>query len=205
MVGAAPPGRGDHAGIRELLAAAQGYAVFGSDRKRVGVFIELTGAGADQIAIRDDGVFLWRRRVLPITAVAGVFPEQRAVVLDLDRRSLAGFPPARDAAAEPVQPTDPPREPSEEMQERLARYLSPLRAEIDEARHLAFVSSSNGYTLVELQGPPPSVGTNVDVAELPGSFVVAKLGASPLPNDARVCAYLEPAAPESAQIADSSR
>ena len=188
-----------------MLTAAQGYAVFGSDRKRLGAFIELADAAPDQVAIRADGVFLWRRRVLPITAVAAVSPKQRAVVLNLDSRSVAGNSAARDTVGEPPEPPDRPREPSEEVQERVARYLSPLRQETDQARHLAFVSGSHGYTMIERQGRPPAVGTNVEIADVPGSFVVAKLAAAPLPNDPRVCAYLEPAAPESMQRADSNR
>jgi hypothetical protein len=45
--------------------------------RQVGVFIELAGPGAERIAIRQEGVLLWRRRLLPITTVASVFPEQR--------------------------------------------------------------------------------------------------------------------------------
>ena len=39
--------------------------------------------------IRHDGVFLWRRRVLPLATVAAVLPERGAVVLNVDRRTLA--------------------------------------------------------------------------------------------------------------------
>jgi hypothetical protein len=54
-----------------------------------------------------------------------------------------------------------------------------------------FISSSRGYALVELDGPPPSLGAEVELPEQPGSLLVAKLGPSPLPNDSRICAYLE--------------
>ena len=194
MVGAAHPDRRDDARIRELLTVAQGYAVFGSDRKRVGAFIEVAAAPPDQIAIRDDGVFLWRRRMLPIKAVAAVLSEHRAVVLNVDSRSVASSASGRDPVGEPPEPAQP-RQPSEEVQERVARYLSPLRTET-EARHLAFVSGAQGYTIVELPGPPPALGANIEIADVPGSFIVAKLASAPLPNDPRVCAYLEPVAPE---------
>jgi hypothetical protein len=187
--GAAPPDQPDQGWIRDLLTAAQGFAVFGSDRKRIGTFIELAGTDGDEIAIRADGLFLWHRRVLPLAAVADVFPKQRAVVLSLDRRSLAR------PVGQWTEAADSARDPSQEMQERMERYLSPLARETDEARHLAFVSTVEGYALIELQGPPPPVGTNVDLPNRRGSFRVAKVGVSPLPNDPRVCAYVEPAAP----------
>jgi hypothetical protein len=59
------------------------------------------------------------------------------------------------------------------------------------ARHLLFLSTSRGYVLVELEGSPPPLGQKIQVQEEPGSFLVAKLSPSPLPNDPRTCAYLE--------------
>ena len=58
-------------------------------------------------------------------------------------------------------------------------------------RHLLFLSTSRGYVLVELDGSSPPLGQKIQVQEEPGSFLVAKLGPSPFPNDPRVCAYLE--------------
>jgi hypothetical protein len=59
------------------------------------------------------------------------------------------------------------------------------------AGHLLFLSTPHGYVFVELEGSPPPLGQKIQVQEEPGSFLVAKLGPSPLPNDPRVCAYLE--------------
>jgi hypothetical protein len=59
-------------------------------------------------------------------------------------------------------------------------------------RHLLFVSTSHGYHLVERDGPPPAAFREVTVPEHDGLFRVVKVAASPLPNDSRVCAYLEP-------------
>jgi hypothetical protein len=72
--------------IRALLGAAHGYAVLDRQRRRIGAFAEL--ADDDRIVIRHDGVFVWHRRLLPITTVAGVIPDQRAVVLTVDKRTL---------------------------------------------------------------------------------------------------------------------
>ena len=232
-MGAAPPSGSDPGQIRELLATAQGYAVWGREGRRVGTFIELAGPGGERIAIRHDGVLLWRRRLLPITTVASVFPEQRAVVLNVDRRTLGSTMAAPDAVAGTPLSAEEGAHLSGEVQERIARYASPGESETDQASanradaaskpsaetaglerpvtgaerqpttepeqndqhsaacHLLFVSTSRGYALVELEGPPPPLGQDIEVPEQPGSFLVAKLGPSPLPNDPRICAYLE--------------
>jgi hypothetical protein len=55
--------------------------------------------------------------------------------------------------------------------------------------HLVFISKASGYELAERAGDAPAPGTEVEEGEK--RFVVAKLGPSPLPGDARVCAYLQ--------------
>lgn len=55
-------------------------------------------------------------------------------------------------------------------------------------RHLLFVSKPSGYELVEQDGDPPPVGERVEVEDR--SAHVTKIGPSPLPGDARPCAYL---------------
>jgi hypothetical protein len=59
--------------------------------------------------------------------------------------------------------------------------------------YVLFVPSSTGYVLVERDGAPPVPGETVTLSEREERFMVAKLGASPLPGDARACAFLEPA------------
>jgi hypothetical protein len=59
-----------------------------------------------------------------------------------------------------------------------------------DGKHLLFVSKPSGYELVEREGKPPDLGTQVELEE-GARFMVAKLGPSPLPNDARLCAYLQ--------------
>jgi hypothetical protein len=142
--------------------------------------------------------------------VAKVLPEQRAVVLKVDQRALertnggstsvtgisnSGDEGAADGA----------------WQERIARYVSvgngggddkdgdddekPIEAEqrSDQAdeRHLLFVSTSSGYQLVERDGPPPAAFGDVTVPGHEGLFRVVKVATSPLPNDPRVCAYVQ--------------
>jgi hypothetical protein len=56
--------------------------------------------------------------------------------------------------------------------------------------HVLFISTPNGYELHERDGDPPPAGSEVE--ELTTRFVVTKVAASPLPGDARRCAYLQP-------------
>jgi hypothetical protein len=53
--------------------------------------------------------------------------------------------------------------------------------------YLLFVWSPAGYTLRELEGEPPQVGDRFEEGDL--KLVVNKIGASPLPGDARACVF----------------
>ena len=55
--------------------------------------------------------------------------------------------------------------------------------------HVLFVWNPSGYELLSRAGEPPAVGTEVGVSG--GIRVVAKVGASPLPADPRLCAFLD--------------
>ena len=212
--------------MRAMLEAAQGYAVVDREGKRIGAFVEL--ASDDRIAIRHDGVLLWRRRLLPITSVASVIAEQRAVLLKVDETTLPDdqTPSTSPPEASDMAEVDPPSH--DAWQDRIHRYLAPVesgagqrelgnedtnhepsahardadqpRTEPDRTdhraveRHLLFISTSAGYSLVEREGPPPAPGERLELPEQAMSFFVLKLGASPLPNDDRGCAYLAPTA-----------
>ena len=90
-------------------------------------------------------------------------------------------------------------EPSDgDWQERIARYVSVSESGSDHDNggetgqsHLLFVSTSQGYALIERDGPPPAAFHDVTVPGHDGLFRVVKVAASPLPNDRRVCAYLQ--------------
>lgn len=58
----------------------------------------------------------------------------------------------------------------------------------DGERYLLFVWKPSGYELVERDGDPPAVGSEVEVEDK--RLQVTKLGVSPLPGDRRVCAFL---------------
>ena len=53
--------------------------------------------------------------------------------------------------------------------------------------YVLFVWSPGGYTLRELDGEPPHVGHEFEDGGR--TLVVSKIGASPLPGDARPCVY----------------
>jgi hypothetical protein len=53
--------------------------------------------------------------------------------------------------------------------------------------YLLSVWSPAGYTLRELDGDLPQVGQELD--EGGNTIVISKIGASPLPGDARPCAF----------------
>jgi hypothetical protein len=55
--------------------------------------------------------------------------------------------------------------------------------------HLLYIWTPTGYRLEEREGEPPAVGQMVELGEL-GRQEVQKVGSSPLPGDARPCAFL---------------
>ena len=56
-------------------------------------------------------------------------------------------------------------------------------------KHLLFVWKSSGYELREVDGEVPEIGSKVAVDG--GEEQVIKIAPSPLPNDSRLCAYLQ--------------
>jgi hypothetical protein len=64
---------------------------------------------------------------------------------------------------------------------------------VPDGKYLLFISKPSGYELVEREGEPPAVGSEVELDEGSGPrFVVSKIAPSPLPQDDRPCAYLQP-------------
>ena len=55
--------------------------------------------------------------------------------------------------------------------------------------HLLFVWKPTGYELREVDGEPPVVGAEVETDDR--KLRVTKIAPSPLPNDDRLCAYLQ--------------
>jgi len=205
----------DHRVLRERLAAAAGAGLYDARGKRLGLFIEPVGDGS-QVAIRRDGIFVWRRRLLPAAMVAAFQPDhgaRGAVVLNVDdrmldqsitqtRRELDHAKEMRAPAEDRLPSADGEDVVGQELTSRLAPYVAPIDRNDEDVipsdssdesveRHLLFISTPHGYRLVEKDGVVPAV---FDDVSLPGDgdiFSVIKVGHSPLPRDRRVCAYLE--------------
>jgi hypothetical protein len=58
-------------------------------------------------------------------------------------------------------------------------------------KYLLFISSPSGYELAEREGEPPAVGSEVELDNSGGSYTVLKIAPSPLPQDDRLCVYLQ--------------
>ncbi len=191
--------------------------------KRIGALIDLAD---DRIVIRQDGVLVWHARRVPLTDVAHVIPDQRAVVLTVDdlRSRDTDSPPTRAPRTSGSAEED--RLLSDRWRERVDRYVAAgegnagdqepisedtrhsIAAQADpptaptpagsdrpaDERHLLFISTPAGYSLAEQNGPPPRRGERIEIPGQSTSFLVMKLGRSPLPNDRRSCAYVEPTA-----------
>lgn len=56
--------------------------------------------------------------------------------------------------------------------------------------YLVFIWKPSGYELREETGTPPEVGAELDI-DGGGKLRVTKIAPSPLPNDARPCAYVQ--------------
>lgn len=85
----------------------------------------------------------------------------------------------------------------EELSRAVAHVSSGLRlpgeataAPLDPDGHILYVAAADGYRIVECDGPAP--GLHTEVEHDGRSFVVARVGRSPLPGDRRACVYAEP-------------
>ena len=59
--------------------------------------------------------------------------------------------------------------------------------------HVLFISHASGYQLLSREGRAPEAGTEISLSERGGRrYRVSKVGPSPLPDDPRRCAFLEP-------------
>jgi hypothetical protein len=123
--------------------------------------------------------------VRPAGAETQLESELRTRVEELERRVEARPEPAAPPAEVPAEEPAPARAPvpgPAPAAEPEPEYVS---------GYLAFVPTGQGYSLHELQGPPPSIGEPVADTNGDAEFVVARVGRSPLPLDRRQCVYLE--------------
>jgi hypothetical protein len=199
-------------GKADLLGAAAGYAVFDPRGRRIGLVIELADdpeSGGQRLAIRREGVVVWRRRLVPLEAIERVDAERRFVVVAEDRDPVRVVPTPEPTHHELLGRIDAYTRPESvrngeeatpglEEEERSVTRSTPVASD----RYLRFVSTPSGYRLEEQDGEPPALGTAIKGIDLPERLVVVKLGPSPLPHDSRVCAFLEP---ENSLVASPAR
>jgi hypothetical protein len=57
--------------------------------------------------------------------------------------------------------------------------------------YLLFIARPSGYELAEREGEPPSPGSELELDNGGGSYIVSKVAPSPLPEDDRPCVYLQ--------------
>jgi hypothetical protein len=109
-------------------------------------------------------------------------PHQPVVLPSLDRLSglIERVVELVDAVGDPK--TVPAPEPVAEAPAEAPAAVEP------EVGWVAFVATSHGYRLQDGTGPLPAVGATIELDGTPHR--VTKLGPSPLPGDARRCAYL---------------
>jgi hypothetical protein len=58
-------------------------------------------------------------------------------------------------------------------------------------KYLLFISRPTGYELAEREGDPPTQGSEIELDDGGGRFEVSKVAPSPLPQDDRLCVYLQ--------------
>ena len=130
---------------------------------------ELVQEDTPAVAV-DSGAEAERLEVEP-----GAAPEE-------SRRSVpwtAGAPPAAAPQA------------SSSEEQRRERGLEAQRQPHPDLGHLLFVPTYQGYLLLQRSGSAPALGEVLELPDTPGArLIVAKLALSPLPQDRRVCAYL---------------
>jgi hypothetical protein len=186
--------------LLDLLGKASGYTVLDLGGQRIGSVVGLTDdpeSGEQRLAIRGEGAFVWkrRRRLLALEAIQIVDARRRLAVVNEDRELEPLDRPTADRAGPAlVFDDDAPSDHDEaghELLTRLDAYTRPQDRRASPQRHLWFVSTATGYRLENREGEPPRVGSRINTADLPEPLVVTKVGPSPLPNDSRVCAFLE--------------
>jgi hypothetical protein len=108
--------------------------------------------------------------------------EAEPAVSEGSERSVAWTPAPPPAAAAQASWSEQRREGSPEAQRQPRPDLG----------HLLFVPTYQGYLLLQRSGSAPALGEVLELPDTPGvRLVVAKLALSPLPQDKRVCAYLD--------------
>jgi hypothetical protein len=121
-----------------------------------------------------------------------------------DTENVVTLEPVKLPLLQAVPDADPELERLEAENRRLQNEIERLQSEFTTLKvveapqpassHLLFVPTPARYLLVEREGAPPEPGSELDVAEAAGAFVVTKVGPGPFPGEPRPCAFLLPLA-----------
>ena len=153
-------------------------------------------ATAAQLAHREEAVAAAERDLAERRTEVGAVELRRAA---LERREAAIA--ERETALEGIAATlhERERELAEreqqlaEREQQLESQLALAAAEKEPTRletaHVVFAGGDR-YRIIEVEGPAPAPGSLIELDER--SYVVRRLGASPLPGDTRRCAFAEP-------------
>jgi hypothetical protein len=140
------------------------------------------------------GEVLVGRGLVSAPAVANALAEQHGSFLKTEHgfgtglRAVIG---GDSALEEATPPRAPPLSPTQSVEPAGSEGLEEEAESDTDLEHLLFVPTYQGYRLLERDGIAPGLGEIVELPEAPGArLIVAKLASSPLPNDGRICVYL---------------
>jgi hypothetical protein len=121
---------------------------------------------------------------------------------DEDGDNVVQLEPVKLTALEAVSDPDPQLDRLRSENLRLQDEIERLQGEFTKLKlveapeapssHLLFVPTPARYLLVERDGAPPEAGEELDLPDVAGRLVVAKLGRAPFPGERRPCAFLLP-------------
>ena len=141
------------------------------------------------------GEVLVGRGLVSAPAVANALAEQHGSFLKTEHgfgtglRAVIGGDSAPESEGTP--PRAPPLSPTQPFKPAGPEGLEEETQSDPHLEHLLFVPTYQGYRLLERGGSAPGLGEILELPEAPGArLIVAKLASSPLPNDARICGYL---------------
>ena len=116
--------------------------------------------------------------------------------------NVVQFEPVKLTALEAVSDPDPQLDRLRSENLRLQDEIERLHGEFTKLKlveeleapssHLLFVPTPARYLLVERDGAPPEAGDELDLPDVAGRLVVAKVGRAPVPGERRPCAFLLP-------------
>ncbi len=119
-----------------------------------------------------------------------------------DEDNVFQLEPLKVPSLEAVPDPDPQLEGLKSENRRLQDEIERLRSEFTKLKlveapeapssHLLFVPTPARYLLLERDGAAPKAGDELELPDVGGRLVVAKVGRAPFPDEPRHCAFLLP-------------